>query len=279
MGNSLLQGGASIGAVVTPQVMKALMSSEAGSWRAPFMVLGAAGAAWAALWLLSVRSIDLDPRTEETRGSAPPEPQDPSLVDILRMPRFLALGAMVVLISLCWQLFRAWLPLFLEKGRGYPLAEALDFTSLYYMASEAGVLAAGVLTLRLQRWGASIHGSRVAVFALGATLTLLTTAVALVPKGPLLLGLLLAVAFGALGIFPCYYAFSQELSVRNMGKVTGVLSFLSWVIPSPLQWLFGKTVKETHSYDLGIALVGWAPLASLVLFLLLWNRGLERKAA
>jgi len=276
MGNSLLQGGASIGAIVTPQVMKLMLTSQHGSWRMPFMVLGAAGALWIVLWLTTIRTSDL--ATSEKGLSTGSGAKDPSLWEILRMPRFLSLMAMVVLISLCWQLFRAWLPLFLEKGREYPHKQALDFTSAYYIAAEIGVLAAGFLTLRLNRRGISIHASRCIVFLGFSLLTLLTTAVALLPKGPLLLGLLLVVAFGALGVFPCYYSFSQELSARNMGKVTGLLGFFAWAIPSPLQWLFGKYVKETGSYDLGIGLVGWAPLVSLGILMLLWNRGVERRA-
>lgn len=242
----------------------------------PFMVLGAAGALWIVLWLTTIRTSDL--ATSEKGLSTGSGAKDPSLWEILRMPRFLSLMAMVVLISLCWQLFRAWLPLFLEKGREYPHKQALDFTSAYYIAAEIGVLAAGFLTLRLNRRGISIHASRCIVFLGFSLLTLLTTAVALLPKGPLLLGLLLVVAFGALGVFPCYYSFSQELSARNMGKVTGLLGFFAWAIPSPLQWLFGKYVKETGSYDLGIGLVGWAPLVSLGILMLLWNRGVERRA-
>jgi hypothetical protein len=117
------------------------------------------------------------------------------------------------------------------------------------------------------------------VFLGCAILTLLTTAVALLPRGPLLMGMLLLVAFGALGLFPCYYAFTQELSTRNMGKITGLLVFFSWAIPSPLQWLFGSYVKNTGSYNLGIGLVGWAPLLSFVVLILLWNRGRERSPA
>src|ERR1041384_7573366 len=131
MGNSLLQGGASIGAIVTPQVMRHLLTPEAGSWRVPFMVLGAAGTVWIFLWLISTRSRDLAPAPAESSPSQPDQKRDPSIGEILVMPRFISLAFMVVLISLCWQLFRAWLPLFLEKGRGYPLQEALDFTSKY----------------------------------------------------------------------------------------------------------------------------------------------------
>src|SRR3954463_16151643 len=46
MGNSLLQSGTSVGAVITPLVMRAMMTEELGSWRWPFLVVGAFGLLW-----------------------------------------------------------------------------------------------------------------------------------------------------------------------------------------------------------------------------------------
>jgi len=43
------------------------------------------------------------------------------------------------------------------------------------------------------------------------------------------------------------------------------------VSTSLVQKGFGSYVKRTGSYDLGVALVAWAPLVSLVVLLLLWN--------
>src|SRR5687767_12327958 len=41
MGNSVLQSGTSIGAIITPQIMKALLTDEVSSWRWAFQVIGA----------------------------------------------------------------------------------------------------------------------------------------------------------------------------------------------------------------------------------------------
>ncbi len=45
MGNGILQSGASIGAVLTPLVMRAMMTDELGSWRLPIKVLSLIGMA------------------------------------------------------------------------------------------------------------------------------------------------------------------------------------------------------------------------------------------
>src|SRR6266498_703032 len=59
MGNSVLQSGTSVGAIVAPLVMSAMLTARLDSWRMPFQVVGAAGLAWVVLWFALVRGGDL----------------------------------------------------------------------------------------------------------------------------------------------------------------------------------------------------------------------------
>jgi MFS transporter, ACS family, hexuronate transporter len=59
MGNSVLQSGASLGAVVTPQLLRVLMTDEPGSWRTTFVAVGAVGILWVFLWFACLRPGDL----------------------------------------------------------------------------------------------------------------------------------------------------------------------------------------------------------------------------
>jgi len=59
MGNSLLQSGASVGAILTPLVMKAMLTDQLESWRAPFQVIGAIGVVWIVFWFAMLRESDL----------------------------------------------------------------------------------------------------------------------------------------------------------------------------------------------------------------------------
>ncbi len=276
MGNSVLQSGASLGAILTPLIIAAMVGhsapdSQDQAWRLPFIVIGAVGLLWAVLWLFSIRAGDLQTNISQ------PEDRTQSrfwLAVFLRDRRFWALAVMVFCINTSWQLIRAWLPKFLQQGRGYTESEALIFNSVYYIATDVGCILAGVATLWLIGRGVSVHFGRVLVYAGCALLAALTTVASLLPHGWPLLGVLLLVAGGTLGVFPCYYSFTQELSTNNMGKLTGVLSFLGWM-SSPIHKYFGRLIDETGSFDLGIALVGWAPLVGLVVFLVLWPLGNE----
>ena len=57
-----------------------------------------------------------------------------------------------------------------------------------------------------------------------------------------------------------------------MGRLTGLFSCVGWLASSPMQKLFGYVVDKTGSYDINIAILGWAPMAGLVGFVLLWPR-------
>ncbi|HEY0984250.1 hypothetical protein, partial [Schlesneria sp.] len=88
--------------------------------------------------------------------------------------------------------------------------------------------------------------------------------------GNLLFAVLMLVACGSLGLFPCYYTFSQELSTRHQGKVTGLLGTIAWCTSSPLHPLFGHIVDQTKSYDSGMALVCGLPVLAFLALITLW---------
>jgi ACS family hexuronate transporter-like MFS transporter len=276
LGNGLLQSGAAIGAIITPLVVLALVSSEAGSWRLPFFVIGALGTVWVLLWLASVRSADLALHsggtpilTSTVPASAKRHEASPARIFV--DPRFWVLIIVVVMINLTWHYFRVWLPLFLQEEKHYGEDFVQWFTSAYYLATDAGSLLVGWATLSLARRGMTVHGSRLLMFLGCSLLTTLSVAVAFLPAGPLLLGLLLLIGFGALGLFPIYYSLSQDLTVRHQGKVTGMLGCTTWLVTSQMHPLVGRLIDQTHSYTLGMALAGLPPLVGLAALAFLWR--------
>jgi ACS family hexuronate transporter-like MFS transporter len=186
--------------------------------------------------------------------------------------RFWVLMTLAVTINLTWHYFRAWMPLFLQNQHGYPERFTFWFILAYYVATDAGSLSAGFVTLGLTHRGLTVHRSRLLVFATCAVLTTLSVAAAFLPAGPLLLGVLLLIGFAALGLFPNYYSFSQELTLRHQGKVTGALSCICWLAMSLLHELAGDSIKRTGSYSLGVALAGLMPLIGLTVLVLFWGR-------
>jgi ACS family hexuronate transporter-like MFS transporter len=325
LGNSILQSGAAVGAILTPMIVVTLLHLT-GSWRPAFMTIGALGLGWAVLWLVVVRHSDLPASTP---------PAGPSLISILgwliilylcdlqvhlhaeSLPqglpllskavvtvlgiggivfwlaratrgdlvlprhvffrRFAALAVLVVAINTTWHFFRAWMVLFLSDAHGYSVDEFQYFSMGYYLATDVGSLSAGFATFLLARGGMSVHGSRVAVFAACGALTTLSVVAAVLPTGPLLVAVLYVVGFGALGVFPSYYSFTQDLTVEHQGKLTGALGCICWLAMALVHEGVGDMVQRTGSYTYGVASAGLLPLVGLGVMLLLWGRTPRRE--
>lgn len=272
MGNSILQSGGALGAILTPLVILMIVgnSEVEGVWRSPFIIIGLLGAVWAIVWLCSFRGTTIPAPLNESQNV--PETDSGFLKECLTNRRFWTLVPVVVCINLTWQLIRAWLPKFLQEGRGATEQAALLFNSAYYIAADVGCIAAGLASLWLVRCGLGVHKTRMLVFGICGAMTSLTFVASRLPLGWGLYGVLLIVAAGSLGLFPCYYSLSQETSERHMGKSTGLLGALAWMVSGPMQTVFGRVVDKTHSFDAGLAWAGVTPCLALFALLIAWPR-------
>jgi MFS family permease len=265
MGNSVLQSGTSIGAIATPLIMNWLLTDSLSSWRLPFQIVGGIGILWVFSWLA------MGPETIEARNSAEVVNSQPWWHVLLDRRMWIIFGV-IALINTTWQLLRAWLPKFLQEGRGYLEKDALYYNSLWFAMTDVGCLAAGALALWLARRGSTVFHARLFTFLICSLMCLAAVAVPWLPHGWLLLGVLLVVGAGALGVFPIYHAFTQDLSHEHQGKVTGIAGVAAWLFSPFAQRLYGQRIDATHSFDQGLAVMGCLPIAAFLLLLLAWPR-------
>jgi ACS family hexuronate transporter-like MFS transporter len=280
LGNGILQSGASLGAIATPIVVILLTSNDPGSWRLPFRVIGATGVVWVFAWLMTIRSSDLtlkdsvDPaRADDELGTlthADPARADKASRHIF-VRRFLALAIVVIVINLCWQYFRAWMPKMLREEYQYSAGAVQRFSVAYYVVTDIGCIAVGFLVKWLASKGMSVHAARITTFLGCSVLTGLSVLAARLPASGMLLATLLFIGFGALGLFPNYYALTQELSARRMGNVTGVLSFVFWLSYAVVQPQVGSWIDLTGGFSQVMYLAGLLPAVGLLALLLLWG--------
>jgi MFS family permease len=101
-GNSLLQSGASIGAIITPIIVLALAGDPkvADTWRPPFLVIGAVGILWVILWLATIPRDSLS--IVETQETNLPNSTFAFqwFIDFLKDPKFWALAFVVLSINI-----------------------------------------------------------------------------------------------------------------------------------------------------------------------------------
>ena len=257
LGNSILQSGASFGAVLTPLIIESIRAAGA-PWQGPFLVIGLIGLAWVPMWFVLIRPGDLQYRPPELKGGGG-GPVNPARVVF----QFVTLMVIVITISLAWQFQRAWLPKYLKEFHQYSEATANYFTAGYYVVAGLGSLFFGAVVSMLTHFGIHVRWARLWTFAWCAGLVALTAAVPEMGRGPWLLLALVAAGAGSLGAHPQYYALAQELPARHMGVISGILAATSWVAVGRMQGAMGAYIKQTESYDLPLIVTGLAPLAGL----------------
>lgn len=288
LGNSVLQSGVSIGAVVTPFIIAAMLTTAPGSWRLPFVVIGGVGMVWVAAWILTIRGRSLEAPAE--KKPAPKISSGASLKALLTNHRFWLLAVVVSCINGTWSLYRVWLPLALQDKAGLAFTEEMTLSRIlpaYYILTDIGCLLAGAATVWLHRKGLSILNSRRAVFTTCALIVMPGMALPAVTRGDIAIpglapihaamAILVLIAAGSLGVFPCYYSFTQELSKDHIGLVTGLLSFIAWVVPSSLQRPLGAHIDRTGSYDIAFQAGAWPMIFAAVLLWLFWDLPGRRK--
>lgn len=304
LGNSILQSGASIGAILTPIVVglfapavivpsgsgseatqAAAVAAEqlvthAGWWRLPYVVIGALGVLWIVPWLLLTRGVNLSRPAKVKRKAVYSNEEYQELDGYSRFfSRYVALIVTVIAINMTWQYFRVWLPKMLEQFHEYEPSEVRWFVTVFYIATDLGCLTAGLAVKWLSVRGWNLHVARLSVYTVFAAITALSTVAAQLPKGFPLLAVLVLVGFGALGLFPNYYSFAQELSRRHQGKVSGSLGFITWIVSSEMQERVGKSVDATGSYTDAVFYIGLVPLAGSLAILCLWGHQRDEKVA
>jgi ACS family hexuronate transporter-like MFS transporter len=265
LGNSILQSGASLGAILTPLVIQGIRATGL-PWQGPFFIIGLIGLAWVPLWFTLLRAGDLKSQPIEDREA------DRERLDLWRfLYQVITLGTIVVTISLAWQFQRAWLPKYLKEYHHYSESAANYFTSGYYIVADIGCIFFGAVVSVLTARGMSIQYARLASFTGCTALVACSVLVPALERGPLLLLTLVLVGAGSLGAHPQYYALVQELPARHMGMLSGLLSAASWVVVGRMQGAIGEHIKRTGSYDVPLIATGVAPLAALAL-LVVWAR-------
>jgi ACS family hexuronate transporter-like MFS transporter len=273
LGNAFFQNGTAIGAIVTPFVVLACLDwagkDRPDAWQVPFRAVGVVGLGWVALWLFTVPARVVRPKPDESAG---PGRAGTPFAAVFRDRRYWLLLALVLAVNTSWHTFRVWLPLFLQEQHGYSEKDMAWVSTAYYVTADAGVWAVGLGSLVLARWGFTIHQSRVVSFAACAAIGLVCLALPFLGPGPALTAVLLLYGFGAYGLFPTYFALSQDVSARHQGKVTGTLGSFNSIYLAGMYWAEGVAADQSgNRYDLVMAAAGLPAVAALLLLVLFWK--------
>ena len=280
-GMAIFNSGAAIGSIVAPPIIVGLYA-YLGHWQEVFVVTGALGFAWLAVWWLvydkpethkwlTANELALIKENEATT----PETVDETSLGWFELLKYRQTWAIVVarfLVDPIWWLYITWLPLFLYQLHVFDLKQIGLFAWVPYVAADAGSLFGGWLSGYLIGKGWSVNTARKAVIGFGALLMPAGIAAAFTPDSMTALILIGVVLFG----FQVWINNVQTLpsdfySSKAVGSVAG-LGGTGAGIGSMIFIFSTGWVVDNFSYTPVLVTAGLlAPIGTLVLFALAGN--------
>jgi ACS family hexuronate transporter-like MFS transporter len=155
-----------VGAILVPLAIPAL--ALAVGWRMSFLIVGAAGFAWVAAWLLA-----RPPRPPADVQLQALEAPDTRWADLLKDRRVHGFMLAKILTDQMWWLMMFWLPDFFMRTFDLTAAEVARPTAFVYLLAMAGALSSGWLAGRLIAAGATPARARMRVLVGYGTLALI----------------------------------------------------------------------------------------------------------
>lgn len=285
LGMAIFNSGAAIGSIIAPPLIVWLRYLY--GWQATFLVTGALGFLWLALWLVFYQTPDrhrwitdeeraligegreVEGGTGEAAGAAVKAKAAPRWRDLLRHRQVWAIVLARFFTDPVWWLYITWLPLYLADARGFSLKEIGLFAWVPYVAADAGSLLGGWASGHLIARGWSVDRARKAVIAAAALLMPAGIFAAFAESPFVALGLIALVLFGfQIWINNVQTLPSDFFEDRAVGSVAG-LGGTGAGIGAMLFTLGTGWVVDHFSYVPVLVAAGvLAPIGTLVLFAL-----------
>ena len=177
-GMGIFNTGAAVGGALSPPIIAWLATSY--GWRPTFIITGALGFAWLALWLLFFRTPSQHPWITEAERAhildgASSSPQGPvwrpGWGQLLRYRQTWAVIMGRFITDPIWWLYIFWLPSYLQEARGFSLQQVGFSAWLPFLAGGIGALSGGYASGALISRGWTVDRARKAVMIFGAMLT------------------------------------------------------------------------------------------------------------
>ncbi len=167
--------GASVGSMAAPPlVVWAILTYD---WQTAFVITGALGLIWVALWLFFYDSPSKHPALSDKERAYIISGQEkslqaagarPAILDILKQRNFWGIALPRFLADPTWGTLTFWLPLYLSQARHFDLSQIAMFAWMPFLAADLGCMFGPVVVLALQKRGIQLIDARRWAFTLGA---------------------------------------------------------------------------------------------------------------
>ncbi len=168
----LFNAGTNTGAIVAPIVVPAL--ALRWGWQSAFVITGALGLLWLALWIPLYKQPDAPPVGD---SDAPDVVLSTSWVRLLGYRQTWAFAVGKLLADPVWWFYLYWLPKFLDARYGIKLSGIAAPLIVIYLIADVGSIGGGWLSSALIKRGWSVNRARKTAM-LGMALLIVPTALA-----------------------------------------------------------------------------------------------------
>lgn len=163
LATGIFNAGSNVGAIVAPLMVPFIALTW--GWRWAFIITGALGFIWLAVWLLIYRSPDEHPRVSEEElawiRSDPVESEEPfPWISLLKHRQTWAFFLGKLLTDPVWWFYLFWLPKFLDNNYGVTLAGLAAPLVVIYLVADVGSIGGGWLSGALIKRGWSVNAGR-----------------------------------------------------------------------------------------------------------------------
>jgi sugar phosphate permease len=265
--------GSQLGAAIAPLIIVPI--AVAYGWRMPFFVIGSIGLLWVGFCYSWFRDFPAQMKAmplaeKEMIGRSCRHKDQQHLVPWKLIFRNRTLWPLMLMYFCCqWAnyFFVAWMPVYLQEGRGISENSMKLITSLLFVVGIIGFLAGGAAGDRfLKRKGLKKGRRLTGMLGLGACGFLLLMA-AISSSNTITASCLIGANFSfSFGVMVSY-AVCADIGRNNAGTVTGAMNFFGQMGAFSLALIFGKIVQVTHHFDYPLYLLAVVLFAGCLLWL------------
>lgn len=277
--------GSSIGALIAPPLV--IWCIMQGNWRWAFVIIGALGFVWLALWMLfykhpkdqtrlSDEERDYILSGQEASYKDVQPGQKPSWGKILSSKAFWSIAIPRFLAEPAWQTFNFWIPLYMAEVRHMDLKHIAMFAWLPFLAADLGCVVGGYLAPFFQKhFNVSLITSRKLVVVTGAVCMIGPGCIGLVADPYVAIALFCVGGFAHQTLSGALYTLaSDSFGKADVATATGLTGMAGYMGGTIFSLIVGAVAGTIGYNPLFVALAAFDLLGAFVV----WNM-LKAKAA
>ncbi|WP_035993776.1 MFS transporter [Paraburkholderia caribensis] len=280
LATGIFNSGANIGAVFAPAIIPPL--AVLYGWRAAFIIIGAIGIVWLAVWLVVYRPADRSDQEEafdDTRDDADAldarnaNAPAPGWGQLIRKRETWAFLIGKFLTDPVWWFYLFWLPKWLNESRGMDMQHIGLPLVVIYAITTVGSIGGGWISSTLLRKGWSVNAARKTAMLICACCVLPIAFVSQVDNLWVAVGIVGLAAAAHQGWSANLFTTASDLFPRRaLGAVVGIGGMAGSVGGVLFSEVIGQVLQRTGHYWVLFAIGALAYLVALVVMHLLTPR-------